>query len=143
MDEWDDRKTWYHGSPYELTTIHQGSTITRDRALSRIFSHKPTLVSISEDGKIQHNGTLPGFLYCIAEEIQPEDVYPHPHSSMAWGKEWLTERELQVRWIGLTKVLEEERLTEEGIAELRRMAQLQDEKLKIEIARCDANNKNK
>jgi len=120
MNDWDYSRPWYHGSPIRLATIRKESTITQDYELARVFSHRPTVVSVSDDGRIEHDGTMPGFLYRIAEDVQPGDVYPHLRSSMAWGKEWLTNRELQVALIGPTQPLEEERLTEEEIAELRR-----------------------
>lgn len=118
MKEWDYSKTWYHGSPFELTTIRKGSTITQDRKLAEVFSHKPTLVSISDAGNIKHNGTTSGFLYHISEGIQPGDVTPHPNSTMEYGKEWLTNRALQVVLIGPTQIVEDERLTEEEMKEL-------------------------
>jgi hypothetical protein len=111
-------KIWYHGSPCQLKTLLPGSTVTRDRHLAEVFSHKPTIVSISDDGTIQHNGTMPGLLYRIAEEIRPGDVYPHPNSSMEAGKEWLTSRELRLALIGPVEIVEEERLTEDEIAKL-------------------------
>lgn len=120
MTNWDYSKTWYHGSPYKLTTIRATSTITQDKHLATVFSHKPTLVSISEDGKIKHNGTMPGFLYYISESIQAEDVAPHPHSVMEYGQEWLTNRELSVTLIGPTQIVEDERLTEKELAMLKR-----------------------
>ena len=125
MKDWDYRETWYHGSPFRLTAIRKGSTITQDRDLARVFSHKPTLVSISDEGKIRHNGTLPGFLYLIAEDIRPDDVHPHPRSSMEEGKEWLTTRELRVTVICPTQIIDEERLTEEEITALRSRLSLQ------------------
>ena len=85
--------TWYHGSPAELIVLRSGSTITRDRHLAEVFSHKPQIVSIDDDGRIRHSGTQPGYLYRIAETVAPDDVYPHPNSSMAPGLEWLTRRE--------------------------------------------------
>ena len=106
MKDWHYCKTWYHGSPLELTILRKGSTITQDEDLARVFSHKPTLVSVSDDGKIEHNGTTPGFLYRISEEIQPNDVKPHPRSSMAEGKEWLINRDLRVTWICPTQIVE-------------------------------------
>ncbi len=120
MNNWDYSKTWYHGSPYKLTTIRADSTITQDKHLATVFSHKPTLVSMSEDGKIKHNGTMPGFLYYISENIQAEDVAPHPHSVMEYGQEWLTNRELSVTLIGPTQIVEDERLTEKELAMLKR-----------------------
>ena len=112
-------ETWYHGSPLQLTTLRAGSTITRDRDLARVFSHKPPLVSIGDDGAIQHTGTLPGYLYRIDEPLEPEDAYPHPRTTMQPGLEWLTCRELRLELIGPTVVREEEFLTEEQVAVLR------------------------
>jgi len=123
MKDWNYSRTWYHGSSFRLTTIREGSTITQDRDLARVFSHKPTFVSVSNGGKIQHNGTMPGFLYFISEDVQPDDVYPHPTSSMAKGKEWLTARALRVQLIESTQIREEERLTEEQVVRLRSMLQ--------------------
>lgn len=110
--------TWYHGSPHVLTSLHGGSTITRDRHLAEVFSHKPMIVSAEDDGTLRHNGTLPGFLYRVAEDVRPDDVYPHPRSSMEPGKEWLTRRELQVELIGPTQIVDAERLTEDDVAAL-------------------------
>jgi hypothetical protein len=115
-----DDQTWYHGSPYELTSLRAGSTITRDRDLARVFSHKPPIVSIADDGAIRHTGTMPGYLYRVDEPVGLEDVTPHPRSSMPAGAEWLTRRELRLALIGPTMVRQEERLSEEEVAELRR-----------------------
>ncbi|GAG23995.1 unnamed protein product, partial [marine sediment metagenome] len=112
-----------------LTAIRKGSTITQDRDLARVFSHRPTLVSISHDAgidRIRHDGTVPGFLYRIAEDLRPGDVYPHPHSSMGAGKEWLTSRELRVILVGPTEIVEQERLTQKEIEALRTMLQMRD-----------------
>lgn len=121
MKNGNDSKTWYHGSPFQLTVLCKGSTITPDGDLARVFSHKPRTVSIENDGTIKHDGSMPGFLYRIAEKIQPGDVTPHPHSSMAPGKEWLIHRELRVTLIGPTQILETEMLTAEEIRRLARM----------------------
>jgi hypothetical protein len=130
----DYAKTWYHGSPFKLTTLRKGSTITQDRNIARVFSHRPTLVSISvhvgisDEGvkhisqKIRHDGKMSGLLYRIAENIKPEDIFPHSRSSMEEGKEWLTNRELRVELIGPTRIVDEERLTEEEILQLKRKA---------------------
>ncbi|MGQ9514997.1 MAG: hypothetical protein ACUVTL_08135 [Thermoproteota archaeon] len=93
--ERDYGKKWYHGSPLELVVTRRGSTVTQDRELARIFSHKPTIVSISDDGRIKHDGKIPGFLYCIDEDIGVGDLHPHPHSSIGLGKEWVTDRDLK------------------------------------------------
>jgi hypothetical protein len=113
--EWDYSKSWYHGSPLELEEIRKGSTITQDRDLARVFSHKPTLVSISDDGSIKHNGKERGFLYRIAETVRAGDVHPHPQTSVEYGKEWLTNRNLKVMLICPTQILDGERLTDEEV----------------------------
>ena len=111
-------KIWYHGSPLQLTVLRAESTITRDRDLARVFSHKPPLVSISDDGTLRRTGTRPGYLYRVDEPLGPEDVTPHPRTTMPDGLEWLTRRELSLTLIGPTEVRTEELLTEEQVAEL-------------------------
>jgi hypothetical protein len=111
---------WYHGSPLELVKLRSGSTITPDRDLARVFSHKPAFVSISDDGTIKHSGTTPGFLYRVAEDVGSDDLYPHPRSSMGTGREWLIRRELRVELIGPTQVEQDERLTDREVTALRR-----------------------
>lgn len=113
---------WYHGSPLQLTVLLQGSTITRDRHLAEVFSHKPTIVSIADDGSIQHNGARPGFLYRVAEEVQPEDVYPHPRTTMEPGQEWLTKRDLALALVSQVDIDDKERLTEKETELLRQRA---------------------
>jgi hypothetical protein len=111
--------TWYHGSPFRLTSLLPGSTITQDRRLAEIFSHKPEIVCIKDNGTIKHNGNAAGLLYGIAETIQPGDIFPHPRTTMLPGKEWLTRRELKVILIGSVETVKDESLTEEEIEELR------------------------
>jgi hypothetical protein len=111
---------WYHGSPLELTTLLTGSTITQRRDLARIFSHKPMIVSFEDDGRIKHNGTQPGYLYIIDEEISPEDVEAHPRTTMGPGDEWLTHRELRLRLLGMVEPRPEELFTAEELEDLHR-----------------------
>lgn len=115
--------TWYHGTPLQLTMLRKGSTITQDRHLAEVFSHKPAIVSVDDEGSIKHDGTLPGLLYRVDEPVEDDDVRPHPNSSMASGKEWLTARELRLELIGPVECLEEERLTEDELAVLKRLLQ--------------------
>jgi hypothetical protein len=117
-----ESETWYHGSPLQLTILRAGSTITRDREVARVFSHKPPIVSIDDDGTIRHTGTAPGYLYRIDEPLGPGDVYPHPRTTMQPGLEWLTRRELRLSLIGPTQVRKEELLTEDQVTELRRLS---------------------
>ncbi len=114
----DPDGTWYHGTPCQLKTLRVGSTITRNRDLARVFSHKPTLVSVSDGRKIRHNGTRPGYLYRVVEEIRPCHVYPRPRSSMAEGQEWLTARELRVQLVEATSPVGYELLTQQGCTAL-------------------------
>ncbi len=119
MKGWDYSQIWYHGSPFELEYIYKRSTITQDRHLAEVFSHKPEIVADFDDGRIKHNGELNGYLYLIDEKITEEDVYPHPDSNMSMGKEWLTTRALKVKLITSTEVAEEELFSQEEIARLR------------------------
>ena len=116
-------QTWYHGSPYELTMLRAGSTITQNRDLAQAFSHKPALLCVSDEGRIRHNGTAPGYLYRLSEPVGPDDVYAHPRSTMEPGAEWLTRRELRVELIGPVEVAAEERLNDEEVERYRQMLQ--------------------
>ena len=122
--EGDNTRPWYHGSPLMLASLRPGSTITRDRALARVFSHKPTLVvqDVDERGQhiLKHSGAQPGFLYRIAEELRPGDVYPHPRTTMPPGQEWLTLRTLRVELIERTAIVASEILTTAEIKALAR-----------------------
>ena len=118
----DTSRPWYHGSPLRLDVLRAGSTMTQWRDLARVFSHKPPIVSISDDRRLQHNGIQPGYLYEVAEAVTAEDVEPHPRTTMGPGDEWLTHRELRLRLIGETMVRPEELLSDEHIEALRRGA---------------------
>lgn len=121
--DWDHSRTWYHGSQQPLAVLRVDSSITQNRDLASAFSHRPSLLSVSDDGKVKHNGTTPGYLYFVCEEIRPEDIYPHPHPANLHRWEWLTRRELRVQLIEPTQVRAEETLTDEQIAQLRRKQQ--------------------
>ncbi len=114
----DYNQPWYHGSPFALTTLRVGSTITQRRDLARIFSHKPAIVCIEDDGRIKHNGVQPGYLYIIDEAVAPEDIEAHPHTTMGPGDEWLTHRELRLRLLNVVKPRPEELLTESELDDL-------------------------
>jgi hypothetical protein len=116
--EFDPCQTWYHGSPRRLSILRSGSTITQKRELARVFSHKPTVVSITDEGEIKHNGASPGYLYVIAEEVFPKDVIPHPYSTMEPEDEWLTTRDLVLHLLSPTEVVPAEQLTDEELARL-------------------------
>ena len=118
MTEWKRGEPWYHGSPLKLEVLRAGSTITQDRELACVFSHKPTLVCIEDDGRVRHNGVRPGYLHVVADVVGEGDVSPHPRTSMAPGLEWLTSRDLRLELIGSVAVDESECLSESEIAAL-------------------------
>ncbi|RPJ52099.1 MAG: hypothetical protein EHM21_01070 [Chloroflexi bacterium] len=123
LTRWDYSRPWFHGSPYLIETLLPGSTITQDRELARIFSHKPQIVSIEDDPavlargvpRLRHTGTLAGLLYFIDEPLSLQDVFPHPNSSMLPGLEWLTRRPLCLRLLGPVEINLAEVLSPEEI----------------------------
>ena len=118
MARFDPGSPWYHGSPVELDSLRVGSTITQNETLARVFSHKPDLVTVSDAGEIRHNGTQPGYMYLIAEDVRDGDVTPHPRTAMMPGEEWLTTRELSVTRLRTTTPDPEELLTAGEVASL-------------------------
>ena len=130
MPNCDYSLTWYHGSQQELTKLRIGSSITQNRNVAKAFSHRPSIVSMSDEGaslsdklRIKHNGMTPGYLYVVSDDIGPDDVYPHPHPANADRWEWLTNRELKLKLVEQTIVTDEERLTDEEIAEIKQKQQ--------------------
>jgi ribosomal protein S18 acetylase RimI-like enzyme len=118
MEGWDRGRTWYHGSPFELTVLRAGSTVTQNQHLAEVFSHKPAIVSIGDDGTLQHNGAQPGILYIVDEPLGPADVCPHPRTTMPPNFEWLTARDLNLKWIGPVEPRPHELLSAAQVAEL-------------------------
>ena len=91
--------------------------------MAKAFSHRPSLVSWSDSGKVRHNGVTPGYLYVVSDDIDPDDVYPHPHPANADHWEWLTNQELKLELIEQTIATDKERLTDEEIAAIRQKQQ--------------------
>jgi hypothetical protein len=123
MNDFDYSLPWYHGSDQQLTSLRVGSSITQLRDLARAFSHRPTLLAQSEGGSVRHNGERPGYLYRVAEELQPDDIYAHPHPINATRWEWQITREVAVELLEVTEVRADELLTDEEIAWIRREQQ--------------------
>lgn len=121
MTEREDESAWFHGSQQPLTTLQVGSSITHDRDVARIFSHRPSLVSHAGPRGLKHNGTTSGYLYRVVEAVSAEDVYPHPHPVNRDRWEWLTRRELRVEQLEVTQVRAAERLSEDELAALREL----------------------
>ena len=109
---------WFHGSPFVLDALRAGSTITPLRHLAEVFATKPTLVAVDDVGRLAHNGTEPGWLYCVCEAVGAMDVTPHPRSTMPASWEWLTQRTLGLLLIGPAKPLAEERPNPRQLAEI-------------------------
>lgn len=119
----DFSRPWYHGSPAVLSSLAPGSTITQDRNLARVFSHKPPLVSqwVDEHSqrRFKHSGRQPGYLYHIVEDVTPQDVYAHPRTTMDPEQEWLTRRALRIELLESTRPKAEEVLSTEEVETLR------------------------
>lgn len=96
----DEGKPWYHGSNRLFEVLDAGSTVTQWEALAKAFSHKPPMLSISDDGTIQHNGTEPGYLYQVDEPVSVgTEVCPHPRTTMEENMEFLTKKLLRVKLV--------------------------------------------
>lgn len=118
-EDWDCSRTWYHGSQEKLARLCVGSSITQNRDIAQAFSHRPSVLSISNDGTIKHNGTVPGYLCIVSEEVEAGAVYVHPHLANVNRWEWLTKRELRLELVEPTQVREKEKLTEKDVIRLR------------------------
>jgi len=71
-----------------------------EQTLAEAFSHKPSRLSIDDNGKIFHNGTAKGYLYEVDEELLVGvDIIQHPNSSFTDGEEMLTLRDLKLKHI--------------------------------------------
>ena len=101
-----------------MKVLRAGSSITPQRRLAEVFSHKPSLVSVSDDGRIRHNGTAPGFLYRVVEPLQPADLRPHPWSNMEPGWEFITQRQLALELLAQVEIQPGELLSQAEIEEL-------------------------
>ena len=115
---------WFHGSPLRLKVLKAGSTITPLYDLARVFSHKPGLVSLDDEGgglRLEHNGVQSGWLYIVLD-VAEADVIPHPSSSMPAGLEWLTCRDLNLELIGAVEIRPDEFLSEDAARQLRERA---------------------
>jgi hypothetical protein len=114
----DPAKPWYHGSPQRLTSLRVGSTVTQDRELARIFSHKPAVV-IGNDGKWKHTGPFTqGFIYRLVEQVTEADIVSVPNSSLFSGQEWNTKHAFSLELIAKTSVVPEELITKHELRQL-------------------------
>jgi hypothetical protein len=112
--------TWFHGSSSELETLRKGSSITQIEKLAQAFATGPGMVSVSDDGKIRHNGKLKGRVYRVTDRVNADDIYEHPGSSMK-GWEWITKKEFKLEFMYEYEVSHypDDILTENEIREIR------------------------
>lgn len=85
--------------PLVLDTLQKGSTTIRNRELARVFSHKPGIVSVADDGSIRHNGREPGRMYLVCDTLAPGDIVPAPRSAVGSGDEYVTTRDLKLAYL--------------------------------------------
>ena len=109
---------WFHGSPLRLDTLAPGSTITRDRRVAEVFSHKPGLVCFEDNGRIRHDGRAAGNLYIVSEAVESVDVEPHSRSTMPAGIEWIALRPLRLACLVMADLSPSELLSDEEVSEL-------------------------
>jgi len=110
--------SWYHGSPHELSVLRKGSWITQFKEIAKAFSHKPSLMSLADDCRtVKHNGTLPGFLYTVAERIGPADISELPDTAHT---HWQTQRDLCVHLVTELPLSQPPLLTAKEIADMRK-----------------------
>ena len=110
-----DNGPWYHGSPFELTMLSKGSVVTPFEEVAKAFSHKPPMVSMSDDYSIvKHNGKLPGFLYLLTDAA-PGDVLEMPGTD---STHWVIQRDLRVELLAELPVSDPPLLTEEETVEM-------------------------
>jgi hypothetical protein len=114
----EKEKIWFHGSPLDLDTLRKGSTITQIEKLAQVFSHKPSIVSVSDDGDIKHNGKLEGRVYRIADEVTADDIFKHPRSSTGW--EWITKKEYKLEFLYEISYSADDILSESEVKELKK-----------------------
>jgi hypothetical protein len=109
--------TWFHGSSSELETLRKGSSITQIEKLAQVFSTKPSIVSVSDDGKIRHNGKSKGRVYRVTNRVTTDDIYEHLRSSMK-GWEWITKKEFKLEFLYEVSPSPDDILSEKEIREI-------------------------
>ena len=115
----ENQSTWFHGSPLNLEKLGKGSSITQIEKLAQAFSTKPTIVSVSDDGSIRHNGKEKGYIYQIIDTVTPDDIYKHPKTTMDEGWEWITRKEFRLEFLYAYTSEPEDILTEDEIKALK------------------------
>jgi hypothetical protein len=111
--------TWFHGSPLELEILQKGSSITQIEKMAQVFSTRPDMISVSDEGKVKHNGKLTGRVYKIAGRVAANDIYKHPRSSWKKGWEWITKKEFRLKFLYEVTPSADDLLTQDEAQELK------------------------
>lgn len=119
----ENQSTWFHGSPLRLEKLCKGSSITQLENLARVFSSKPTIVSVADDGSIRHNGKEKGYIYRIIDTVTPDDIYKHPKTTMNESWEWITRKDFRLEFLYEYESMPESILSEGEIIALREYKQ--------------------
>jgi len=114
-----NQSTWFHGSPLILKKLCKGSSITQIEKLARTFSTRPTIVSVSDDGSIRHNGKEKGRVYKIIDSVIPDDIYKHPATTMDEGWEWITRKDFRLEFLYEYSITPDDILSADEIKALR------------------------
>ena len=115
-----NKATWFHGSPFFLKKLRKGSSITQNEKLAQAFSTKPTIVSVSDDGSIRHNGKEKGQVYKIIDTVTSNDIHQHPATMMNEEWEWITKRDFNLQFLYEYTSTADDFITEEEIRALKR-----------------------
>jgi len=96
VEETTDMVPWL---TFRAEDVKKRKHYNTDRETGEVFSGKPSMVSVSDDGKIRHNGKSKGRVYRIADKVTTHDIYEHPESSMKKGWEWVTKKEFKLEFL--------------------------------------------
>ena len=114
-----NQSTWFHGSPLILEKLCKGSSVTQIKKLARAFSTRPTILSVSDDGNIRHNGNETGRIYRIIDTVTADDIYKHPATTMDEDWEWITTKDFRLEFLYEYESTPDDILSEDEIKALR------------------------
>ena len=61
-----------------------------------------------------------GYIYCVSEEVRPQDVLPNLTLGTTESRAWITQRDLRIKLISRIQPDPEENLTEEQAYHLKK-----------------------
>jgi hypothetical protein len=121
MKSMKKQAAWFHGSPLDLKILRKGSSITQIEEIARVFATKPGIVSVSDNGKIKHDGISKGRVYRVTDNVTAADIHEHPRSSMEGGWEWITKKAFKLEFLYEVSPSLDDLLSEEENVELRKL----------------------